>query len=141
MASLLRPALSPPSQDTMVAAWLGLSGCTRQSLLTEWTRLAPCPLYYTFPLSLTAHPFLCLGSFRAGRIHQVRAQGRYRAANPSGSGMDGPQNSTRCCTGHETFSHPILRCKSTAPDREPLLKGLADVGLGLRPYRHIASVD
>ena len=96
-----------------------------------------CPPYYTFPLSLTPDSVLCFGRFRAGGSHEVRAQGSYQTANPFGSRMDDPKHSLRCCNGNETFSHPIWRCQSTAPDREHLLQGISDVDPVLRPYRYI----
>jgi len=86
------------------------------------------PRYYTFPLSLTPHPFMGLGKFMAGRIHQMRAQKSYRAAHPSWSRVDEPRYCPRCGEEVETFSHAILRCESTSSYRERLLQGLSDVG-------------
>jgi len=58
----------------MTNVYRALKGRTRLLLLEEWRRIAPPPPYYTFPLLLTPHPFICLGKYIAGRIHPIRAQ-------------------------------------------------------------------
>ena len=88
----------------------------------------PTPSYYSYPLSITPHPFMGLGKFMAGRIHQMRAQKSYLAAHPSWSNPLGPKHCPRCGNEDETFSHAILRCTSTSDTRERLLQGLSDVG-------------
>jgi len=127
-ADLLPEAPSLPPHDTMTNAYRALKGRTRLLLLEEWRRLAPPPPYYTFPFSLTPHPFMGLGKFMAGRIHQMRAQKSYLAAHPSWSRVDKPRHCPRCGEEEETFSHAILRCQSTSYHRERLLQGLSDVG-------------
>jgi len=112
----------------MTNAYKALQGRTRLLLLEEWRRLAPPPLYYTFPLSLTPHPFMGLGKFIDGRIHQMRAQKSYLAAPPSWSSLDDPKHCPRCGEEDETFSLAILRCQSTSFHRERLLQGLTSVG-------------
>ena len=72
--------LLPP--DTMKAAYRALQGRARPLLVEEWKTKAPTPAYYAFPLSLTPHPFMGLGKFIAGRIHQMRVQKSYLAAHP-----------------------------------------------------------
>jgi len=86
------------------------------------------PPYYTFPLSLTPHPFMGLGKFMAGRIHQMRAQKSYLAAHPSWSRVDEPRHCPRCGEEEATFSHAIPRCQSTSYHRARRLQGLSDVG-------------
>jgi len=127
-ATLLPEQASLPPHDTMTNAYKALKGRTRLLLLEEWRRLAPPPLYYTFPLSLTPHPFMGLGKFIAGRIHQMRAQKSYLAAHPSWSSLDVPKHCPRCGEEDETFSHAILRCQSTSFHRDRLLQGLTSVG-------------
>jgi len=119
---------SLPPHDTMTNPYRALKGRTRLLLLEEWRRLAPPPSYNTFPLSLTPHPFMRLGKFMAGRIHQMRAQKSYLAAHPSLSRAAEPRLCPRCGEEEETFSHAILRCQSTSYPRERLLQGLSDVG-------------
>jgi len=64
-ADLLLEAPSLPTHDTMTSAYRALKGRTRLLLLEEWRWLAPPPPYYTFPLSLSLHPFMGLGKFKA----------------------------------------------------------------------------
>jgi len=127
-ADLLPEAPSLPPHNTMTNAYRALKGRTRLLLLEEWRRLEPPPPYYTFPLSLTLHPFMGLGKFMASRIHQMRAQKSYLATHPSWSRMEEPRQCPRCGEEEETFSHAILRCQSTSYHRERLLQGLSDVG-------------
>jgi len=127
-ADLLPEAPSLPPLDTMTNAYRALKGRTRLLLLEEWRRLAPPPPYYTFPFSLTPHPFMGLGKFMPGRIHQMRGQKSYLAAHPSWSKGDEPRHCPRCGEEQETFSHAILRCQSTSYHRERLLQGLSDMG-------------
>ena len=112
----------------MKAAYRALQGRARSLLLEDWKTKAPTLTYYTYPLSLTPHPFMGLGKFMAGRIHQMRAQKSYLAANPPSYRVLEPRHCPRCGNEDETFSHAILRCPSTADKREHLLQGLSDVG-------------
>jgi len=86
------------------------------------------PLYYTFPLSFTPHPFMGLGKVMAGRIHQMKAYKSYLAAHPSWSRVDEPRHCPRCGEEEETFNYAILGCQSTSYQRGRLIKGLSDVG-------------
>jgi len=112
----------------MTSAYKALKGRTRLLLLEEWRRMAPPPPYYTFPLSLTPHPFMGLGKFIACRIHQMGVQKSYLAAHPSWSRLDDPKHCPRWGEEEETFSHAILRCQSTSFHRERLLQGITSVG-------------
>ena len=49
----------------------------------EYWRSLPLLDYYPSPLRLSPHPFMGLGKFMAGRIHQMRSQKSYLAAHPS----------------------------------------------------------
>jgi len=133
-APLASAALHPeraslPPHDTMTSAYKALKGRTRLLLLEEWRPLAPPPSYYKFPLSLTPYPFMGLGKFIAGRIHQMRAQKSYLAAHPSWSNSHIPKHCPMCGEEEETFSHAILRCQSTSFHRGHLLQGFTSVGL------------
>jgi len=132
-APLANPTLLPeqaslPPHDTMTNTYKALTGRTRLLLLEEWRRMAPPPPYYTFPLSLTPHPFMGLGKFIAGRIHLMRGQKSYLAAHPSWSSLGELKHCPRCSEEEETLSHAIRRCQSTSFHREPLLQGLTSVG-------------
>ena len=127
-AHLLPDTSRLPPLDTMRAAYRALQGRARPLLLEDWKTKSTTSAYYTYPLSLTPHSFIGLGKFMAGRIHQMRAQKSYLAAHPSWSHALEPKHCPRCGNKDETFSH-ILRCPSTASQRERLLLGLFDVGL------------
>ena len=71
----LLPDLSRlPSANVMRAAYQALRGKARALLKSDWERMSPIPLYYSYLLSITPHPFMGLGKFIAGSIHQMRAQ-------------------------------------------------------------------
>ena len=67
----------------MSAAYRALQRKARSLMVEHWHSFSPVPVYYTFPLSLSPHPFMGLGKFMAGRIHQMRAQKSYLAAHLS----------------------------------------------------------
>ena len=90
--------------------------------------MAPTPAYYHYPLSLTPYPFMGLGRFMAGRIHQMRAQKSYLTAHPSWSRVLESKHCSRYGNENEIFSHAILRCPSTSTECERLLQGLTNVG-------------
>ena len=87
LAPLANPHLLPdssrlPPADTMRVAYRPLRGRAKALLQQDWKKMAPAPPYYTYPLSLVPHPFMGLGKFVAGRIHQIRAQKSYLAVHP-----------------------------------------------------------
>ena len=76
--SLLLPDLPPlPDDATRSAAYRALQRKACSLMLEHWRSFSPVSAYYTFPLSLSPHPFMGLGKFMAGRIHQMRAQKSY----------------------------------------------------------------
>jgi len=100
----------------------------RNMLLQDWATDAPTPPYYEYPPSLTPHPFMGLGKFLAGRIHQMRSAKSYLAAHPSWSDED-PNLTCPCCgTEPEAFQHAILTCPARARDRDLLLKDVSSLG-------------
>jgi len=127
--SSLSPHLTPlPPESVIKAAYSSLKAKACLLMLDDWRLDHPPPPYYSFLLSLTPHPFMGLGKFMAGRIHQMRAQKSYLAAHPSWSSSDA---SRRCPLGaeeQETFSHAVLRCPAKAAARWCHLQGLTSVG-------------
>ena len=118
------PAL--PSDEIMTNAYRTLKR-RAQTLMMEHWRPLPLPDYYPYPLRLSPHPFMGLGKFMAGRIHQMRSQKSYLAAHPS---WFYAHNSTLCpiCGDEpETFSHAILRCPAKASARARHLQGISSV--------------
>jgi len=43
----------------------------RNMLIRDWVPDDPVPPYYEYPPYLSPHPFMGLGKFVAGRIHQM----------------------------------------------------------------------
>ena len=72
-----------PDGATMSAPYCALQRKAPSLMFDHWRSFSPVPAYYTFPLSLSPHPFMGLGKFMAGRSHQMRVQKSYLAANAS----------------------------------------------------------
>ena len=99
----------------------------KQLLLSDWLD-TPAPPYYPFPPSTRPHPFMGLGKFVAGRIHQMRSGKSYLAAHPSWSDPDADTSCPLCSKAPQTFEHAILSCPSSACQRSRLLRGVSDLG-------------
>jgi len=101
---------------------------TREALLTKWATLFPTPGYYLPPPAVCPRPFMGLGKFMAGRIHQMRAGKCYLVAHPAWRSPDADTTCPRCSLEPETFAHSILSCPSRQHSRSRLLHGVTDVG-------------
>ena len=119
------PAL--PSDEIMTNTYRALRR-RAQSLMMEHWRSLPLPDYYPYPLYLSRHPFMGLGKFMAGRIHQMRSQKSYLAAHPSWFNAHDSKLCPLCGDEPETFSHAILRCPAQASARARHLQGVSSVG-------------
>jgi len=97
-------------------------------LLQDWAIDAPTPSYYRYPPSLSPHPFMGLGKFIAGRIHQMRAGKSSLAAHPSWFNEEPNLTCPRWETEPETFQHAILTCPARTRDRDLLLKDVSSLG-------------
>jgi len=113
-ADLLPEAASLPLHNTMTNLYRARQGRTQLLLLDEWRCLVLPPSYYTFPLSLTPHPFIGLAKFMAGRIHEMTAHPTYLPSDPSWFRLDGFTHCPRCREEEETFTQAILRCSQHA---------------------------
>ena len=126
--SLLLPDLPPlPDDATMSAAYRALQRKARSLMLEHWRSFSPVPDYYTFPLSLSPHPFMGQGKFMAGRIHRMRAQKSYLAAHPSWFDLSPSKLCPLCGDEQETFSHAVLCCLAKTLARLRHLQGVASV--------------
>ena len=96
-------------------------------MIEHWRSFSPVPVYYTFPLSLSPHPFMGLGKFMAGRIHQMQAQKSYLAAHLSWFDTSPSKLCPLCGDEEETFSHAVLRCPAKATARLRHLQGVSSV--------------
>ena len=97
-------------------------------LLQDWTTDALTPSYYENPPSLAPHPFMGLGKFVSGKIHQMRAAKGYLAAHASWFDESPNLTCPRCGTGQATFEHAILTCPARARVRDLLLNEVSCLG-------------
>ena len=119
------PAL--PSNEIMTNAYRALKR-RAQTLMMEHWRFLPLPDYYPYPLQLSPHPFMGLGKFMAGRIHQMRSQKSYLAAHRSWFNAHDSSLCPLCGDKPKTFSHAILRCPAKASAQARYLQGVSSVG-------------
>jgi len=77
------PGTNIPLPDLMRRTYQALRSRARNMLIQDWATDDPAPPYYEYPPSLSPHPFMGLGKFVAGRIHQMRSAKSYLAAYPS----------------------------------------------------------
>jgi len=125
---LVCPAPSLPLESLMDSTYSALKKRVREALLAEWSSLFPTAGYYLHPPALQPRPFMGLGKFVAGRIHQMRAGKSYLAPHPTWSSPDADTSCPRCGLEPETFEHAILSCPSRQHNRSRLLHGVTDVG-------------
>jgi len=130
-----RPSRPPFYQDEhspppalMKKTYQALRTRARNMLLQDWATDAPIPLYYEYPPSLSPYPFMGLGKFLAGRIHQMRVAKSYLAAHPSLFDENPDLTCRRYETGRETFQHAILTCPARVRVRDLLLKEVPALG-------------
>ena len=125
-STLLPDLPSLPSDEIMTNAYRALKR-RAQSLMMEHWRSLPLPDYYPYPLHLSPHPFMGLGKFMAGRIHQMCSQKSYLAAHPSWFNAHESTLCPLCGDEPETFSHAILRCPAKASARARHVQGVSSV--------------
>jgi len=120
------PILLPRS--LMDSTYSALKKRVRVKLLVAWASLFPTLGYYLHTPAMHPRPFIGLGKFVAGRIHQMRAGKGYLAAHPTWRSPDADTSCPRCGLEPETFEHAILSCPSREHIRSRLLHGITDVG-------------
>jgi len=112
----------------MSNTYQALRARARHMLLQDWAKEDPTPPYYHYSPSLKLHPFMGLGKFVAGRIHQMRAAKSYLAAHPSWSDDDPNLTCPRGENEPKTFQHAIGSCPARTRDRDLLLKDVSSLG-------------
>jgi len=127
---LVCPAPVLPPQSLKESTYSALKNRIRERLLVVWASLFPTPGYYLHSPVLQPRPFMGLGKFVAGRIHQMRAGKGYLAAHPTWRSPDADTSCPRCGLEPETFEQAILSCPSRQHSRLRLLRGVSDVGPG-----------
>jgi len=125
---LVFPTPALPPQSLMDSTYSALKKRVREKLLEEWASLCPTQGYYLHPPAISPRPFMGLGKFIAGRIHQMRAGKSYLAAHPTWRSPDGDTSCPRCGLEPETFEHAIRSCPSRQHSRSRLLQGVTDIG-------------
>jgi len=122
------PGTNIPPPELMKRTYQALLARARNMLLQDWATDAPTPPYYEYPPSLSPHPFMGLGKFVAGRIHQMRAAKSYLAAHPSWGDENPDLTCPHCGTGPDTFQHAILTCPARARVRHLVLQEVSSLG-------------
>jgi len=97
-----------------------------KQLLSDWSS-TPAPPSYPYPPSMRPHPFMGLGKFVAGRIHQMRSGKSYLAAHHSWGNPDADTSCPLCSQALQTFEHAILSCPSSTRQRSRLLHEVSDL--------------
>jgi len=115
-----------PPVPGVVPSYTCLKLRAKQLLYSDWSA-APAPPYYPYPPSTRPHPFMGLGKFIAGRIHQMLSGKGYHLAHPSWDSPDTDRTCPLCSDARQTFVHAILSCSSSARQRSHLLQGVSDL--------------
>jgi len=115
-----------PPVPGVVPSYARLKLRPKQLLLSDWSA-TPAPLYYPYPPSTRPYPFMGLGKFVAGRIHQRHSGKSYLAAHPSWGNPDADTSCPSCFEAPQTIEHAILSCPSAARQRSRLLQGVSDL--------------
>jgi len=124
---LVCPTPVLPPQCRMDSTYSALKKRVRETLLKEWASLFPTPGYYQHLPELHPRPFIGLGKFVAGRIHEMRAGKSYLADHAPWTSPDTDTSCPRCGLKPETFEHAILSCPSRQHSRSRLFLGVTDV--------------
>ena len=125
---LVVPTPALPPHSLIDNTYSALTKRVREKLLVEWASLFPTPGYCLNPPAIQPRPFMGLGKFVAGRIHQMRAGKSYLAAHPTWRSPDADTSCSRCGLEPETFEHAILSCPSRQHSRLRLHHRVTDVG-------------
>jgi len=115
-----------PPVPGVVPSYAHLKLRAKQLFLSDWCA-TPAPPYYPSPPSTRPHPFMGLGKFVAGRIHQMRSGKSYLAAHSSWDNPDVDTSCTLCSQAPQTLKHAILSCPSSASQRSSHLQGVSDL--------------
>jgi len=121
------PGTNIPPPDLMRRAYQALRTRARNMLIQDWSNDDPTPPYYEYPPTLSPHPFMGLGKFVVGRIHQMRSAKSYLAAHPSWSDENSDPTCPRCETGPESFQHAVLTCPARTRVRNVWLKEVSSL--------------
>ena len=124
--TLLPDLPSLPRDEVMMNAYRAQKRRAQTLMMDHWRSL-PLLSYYPYPLRFSPHPFMGLGKFMAGRIHQMRSQKSYLATHPSWCNADESRLCPLCGDEPETFSHAILPYPVKPSARARHLQGVSSV--------------
>ena len=125
--STLLPDLSSlPSDEILTNAYHALKRRAQALIMDQWCFL-PLPSYYPYPLRFSPHPFMGLGKFMAGCIHQMRSQKSSLAAHPAWFNANDSPLCSLCGDKLERFSHTILCCPANVSALAHLLQDFSSV--------------
>jgi len=106
-----------PPVPGVVPSYTRLKLRAKPHLLSDWPD-TPAPPYYPFLPSTRPYPFIGLGKFVAGWIHQMRSGKSYRAAHPSWSSPDADTSCPLCSEARRPSNMPS--CPAPPPPaRDP----------------------
>ena len=108
----------------MSNAYHALKRRAQALMIKHWHSLS-LPDYYPSLLRLLPHPFMGLGKFMVGHLHQMRSQKSYLAAHLSRVKADDSPLWPLCGHEPETFCHATLRCPVRASARARHLSGVS----------------
>jgi len=133
----LPPGSNIPPAQLMACTHHTLRIRARDMLIKDWATNAPTPTCYKHQPRLSPHPFMGLGKFVAGRIHQMRAAKSCLVAHPSWFDENPSLTCPRCGLNQETFEDATLYCPTRSQAQNLLLKEVdsidADSTIGTEP--------
>jgi len=115
-----------PAVPAVVPSYARLKLWAKPLLLSDWSATPATP-YYPYPPSTRPYPFMGLGKYVAGRIHQMRSGKGYLTAHLSWDNPDADKPCPSCSEAPKIFEHAILSCPSTVHQRSRLLQGVSDL--------------
>ena len=115
-----------PPVPGVVPPYMPLKLRPKQLLLSDWSA-TPAPSYCPYLPSTHSHPFMGLGKFIAGRIHQMHSGKGYLAAHPSWENPNADTSCSLCARAPQICEHAILSCPWSARQRSRLLQGVSDL--------------
>ena len=105
---LVVPTLTLPPKSLMNNTYSTLKKRVREKLLEERASLFPTLGYYLHPPALSPSPFMGLGKFVAGRIHQMRAGKSCLAPHSTWRSPDADSSWPICGLEPEIFKDAVL---------------------------------
>jgi len=111
----------------VVPSYTRLKLRAKQRLRSDWSATL-APPYYPYLPATRLYPFMGLGKFVAGRIHQMHSGKGYLTANTSWDNPDADTSCPLCAEAPQSFELAILSCPSSSSrQRSCLRQGVSEV--------------